>query len=100
MAVFLSELMSNTALVAMMMPILAPASESLGIHPYLLMIPATLAASFSFMMPIGTPPNAIVYGSGHIKMHQMMKTGFILHILGAFGVALVAPVLIRQIYGG
>lgn len=97
--IFLSELMSNTALVAMMIPILSPISESLGIHPYLLMIPATIASSFAFMMPIGTPPNAIVYASGHVRMPQMLKAGFVLNILGAFWIALVAPVLIKQIYG-
>lgn len=97
--IFLSELMSNTALVAMMMPILAAASGSLGVHPYLLMIPATIASSLSFMMPVGTPPNAIVYGTGHVQMHQMMKAGLVLNILGAFWVALTAPALIRQIYG-
>lgn len=98
--ILLSELMSNTALVAMMMPILASVAGPLGIHPYLLMIPATIASSFAFMMPIGTPPNAIVYGSGHVPMHQMMKTGLVLNVLGVFWIALVAPALIKQIYGG
>ncbi len=97
--VFLSELMSNTALVAILMPVLVPASESLGIHPYLLMIPATIASSFAFMMPVGTPPNAIVCGSGHVRMHQMMKAGLVLNLIGVIWVASVAPVLIREIYG-
>ncbi len=86
-ATFLSELMSNTAQVMLMIPILAATSKSLGVHPFCLMMPATMAASLAFMMPVGTPPNAIVFGSGHVSIPQMARTGFFLNLLGAVWIA-------------
>jgi sodium-dependent dicarboxylate transporter 2/3/5 len=80
---FLSELTSNTALAAMMMPILGATATAMGIHPYLLMIPATIAASSGFILPVATPPNAIVFGSGYLKLSQMARAGFLLDLLGA-----------------
>jgi sodium-dependent dicarboxylate transporter 2/3/5 len=71
----LSELASNTAVAAATLPVLASAAGGLGVHPYVLMIPATLAASCGFMLPVATPPNAIVFGSGRISMRQMLVAG-------------------------
>lgn len=79
--VFLTEMTSNTATTATLVPILAAIAPSLNIHPYALIIPASIAASCAFMLPIATPPNAIVFGSGHITMPQMRKTGFWLNLL-------------------
>jgi sodium-dependent dicarboxylate transporter 2/3/5 len=73
--VFLSELTSNTAQVATMVPILAAAAPGLGIDPLLLILPCAMAASCAFMMPVGTPPNAIVFGSGLITLRRMCRTG-------------------------
>ncbi|MEM7401234.1 MAG: SLC13 family permease [Pseudomonadota bacterium] len=79
--VFLTELTSNTATTATLVPVLAAIAPALNIHPYLLIIPAAIAASCAFMLPIATPPNAIVFGSGHIQMQEMRKTGFWLNLV-------------------
>ena len=96
--IFLTELTSNTATTATLVPILSGIAIGVGIHPYLLIFPATLAASFAFMMPIATPPNAIVFGSGHITIAEMCKAGFWLNILGvitisAFTFFVIKPIL-------
>jgi solute carrier family 13 (sodium-dependent dicarboxylate transporter), member 2/3/5 len=80
--VFMSELTSNTAQVATMLPILAALAPVLGVPPALLLLPATIAASCAFMMPVGTPPNAIVFGTGLVRMPQMIKAGFWLNVTG------------------
>ncbi len=86
---FLTELTSNTATTEMVLPILAGISISSGIDPLLLMIPATLSASMAFMLPVATPPNAIVFGSGRITMGQMARTGLILNLAGAVIITLM-----------
>jgi len=98
--VFLTELASNTATVATFVPILAAVAPSLGVSPYLLIVPATIAASCGFMLPAGTPPNALVFGSGYIRIAQMIRAGFWLDLIGivlitALTFALVIPLLIR-----
>ncbi|HEX5639695.1 MAG TPA: DASS family sodium-coupled anion symporter [Burkholderiaceae bacterium] len=80
--VFMSELTSNTAQVATMLPILAALAPVLGIPAGVLLVPATVAASCAFMMPVGTPPNAIVFGTGLVRMPDMMKAGLWLNIAG------------------
>lgn len=80
--VFMSELTSNTAQVATMLPILAGLAPVLGVPPALLLVPSTIAASCAFMMPVGTPPNAIVFGTGLVRMPQMIKAGLWLNITG------------------
>jgi sodium-dependent dicarboxylate transporter 2/3/5 len=79
---FLTEFTSNVATVNAIVPIIAAAAVALKIDPRLLMIPATIAASCGFMMPIGTPPNAIVFGTGRIKVVQMARYGLILDVAG------------------
>ena len=81
-----------------MLPILARASDAMGVSPLLLMVPATISASCAFMMPVATPPNAIVFASGHIEMGRMVKTGIIINFIGVILVTLTfyliaAPVL-------
>jgi sodium-dependent dicarboxylate transporter 2/3/5 len=82
MTVFLSEITSNTAQVATMLPVLAAMAPKLGIDPYALIIACTLGASSAYMMPVGTPPNAIVFGTGLVRMPQMMKAGVWLNLTG------------------
>ncbi len=77
----LSELTSNTATAQIILPILASLAVELKIEPLLLMVPATLAASFGFMLPVGTPPNAIVFSSQRLKVKDMVKAGIIVDIL-------------------
>lgn len=79
---FLTELTSNTATAQIVLPILASLSVELNINPILLMIPATLSASFAFMLPVGTPPNAIVFSSRRLKIADMAKAGLIVNFLG------------------
>ncbi len=86
---FLTEVTSNTATTQMILPILASVAVQNQINPLLLMIPATLSASCAFMMPIATPPNAIVFGSGRIKIADMAKTGIIINIIGIIMVTLL-----------
>lgn len=80
--IFVTEIMSNLALVTLMVPVVGNFSLSLGLPPEYLCIPLTLAASCAFMLPVGTPPNAIVFSSGFIKIHEMAKIGFILNVFG------------------
>jgi len=80
--IFLTELTSNTATTAMLVPILAALAPGLGVSPYLLIVPAALAASCAFMMPVATPPNAIVFGSGYLTIAQMCKAGIWLNLVG------------------
>lgn len=79
---FLTEFTSNVATVNAVLPIIAAASIALKVDPQLLMIPATISASCAFMLPIGTPPNAIVFGTGRIRMSQMAGYGLIMNLVG------------------
>ena len=79
---FQTEITSNSAVVTLILPILASGATVFGIDPRLLMIPATLSASCAFMMPIATPPQAIIYGSGYVTVRQMMKAGIWFNLLG------------------
>jgi len=90
---FLTEVASNTAVANMMMPILVAIASKTGMEAYALMIPATLACSLAFMFPISTPPNAIVYSSGYIKMEDMIKTGITLHIIGIAVIMFLSQIL-------
>lgn len=95
---FLTEVSSNTALAQLMLPVLAEVCRSLGLDPLTLMVPCTISASCAFMLPVATPPNAIVFGSGVVRMGQMVRSGFLLNILGVilvtgFFYLLAAPML-------
>lgn len=85
---FLTEVTSNTATTEVMLPVLAGAAGAMSVHPLLLMLPATLSASCAFMLPIATPPNAIIFGSGQIEMRQMVRAGILLNLLGAVLISL------------
>jgi len=86
---FLTELTSNIASTEMILPILAGMAVSIQINPLLLMIPATLAASLAFMLPVATPPNAIIFGTGRLEIKDMVKTGFLLNLAGIIITTLV-----------
>ncbi len=91
--ILLSELASNTAVAAMGMPVLAAAATGLGQDPIVFMAAGALAASSAFMLPVGTPPNAIVFGTGYVSMRQMVRAGLWLNLLSVFVVTLVALLL-------
>lgn len=78
---FLTELMSNMALTSLLLPVIAGVAISMGENPLLLCIPVTMAASFAFMMPVATPPNAIIFSSGKVTVPQMMRAGLVLNLL-------------------
>ncbi|WP_339173710.1 DASS family sodium-coupled anion symporter [Solibacillus sp. FSL R5-0691] len=94
----LTEITSNTATASMMYPIMAALAVALGVHPYALMIAASVAASCAFMLPVATPPNAAVFGSGYIKIKDMMKAGFALNIFGVVFITLSIYFLIPVLW--
>ncbi len=88
-SIFLSEVMSNVAQVIVFAPVVTIIAELMGINPFLLGIPMTLAASCASMLPMGTPPNAIVFSSGYIKISDMIKAGFIMNLVSILLIVLV-----------
>jgi sodium-dependent dicarboxylate transporter 2/3/5 len=94
---FLTELTSNTATSQMVLPILAALGTAIGKNPLLLMVPATLASSFAFLMPVATPPNAIIFGTGRVKVMDMVKVGIIFEFIGiliiTLGIIILGPIL-------
>jgi sodium-dependent dicarboxylate transporter 2/3/5 len=96
---FLTEITSNTATTQVMLPILARVSLAMGLHPLLLMLPATISASCAFMLPVATPPNAIVFGSGKVSMGRMVRTGIILNLVGVVLITLLIYFVARSVLG-
>lgn len=86
---FLTELTSNTATTEMILPVLAGLAISTGINPIMLMIPATMSASMAFMLPVATPPNAIIFGTGRISVSTMARTGLLINLAGALIISLM-----------
>ncbi len=96
--IFLTELTSNTATAAMVMPILSAVAIGLGQNPLLLVVPAAVAASCAFMLPVATPPNAIVFGSGYVTIPQMVRSGFGLNIVGIILTVVVTYLLVIPVF--
>ncbi len=97
---FFSEFTSNTATSNILMPILAAAAAANGMEPAMLMFPATLSNSLAFMLPVGTPPNALVFGTGRVRMADMVRYGLLLNLAGSVIVTLVCWKLIPIVLGG
>ena len=97
---FFSEFTSNTATSNILMPILAAAAAANGMEPAMLMFPATLSNSLAFMLPVGTPPNALVFGTGRVRMADMVRYGLLLNLAGSAIVTLVCWKLIPIVLGG
>ncbi|MGB8193995.1 MAG: DASS family sodium-coupled anion symporter [Chitinophagaceae bacterium] len=93
-SLFISEVMSNIAQVIVFAPVIGGMADALHIDPILLGLPMTLGASCASMMPMGTPPNAIVFASGHIRMNQMMKTGFVMNLVAVVLITLFCWLLV------
>ncbi len=98
-SLFLTEIMSNVALVTIFLPVVGAIALGMGIDPLLVCIPVTLAASCAFMLPMSTPPNAIVFASGYLKVSQMVRAGFILNILSILFIAILATYVLGWILG-
>lgn len=96
---FLTEVMTNTALTTIMMPILAASTVASGTDPLLMMVPCALAASLAFMLPSGTAPNAIVFSSGHLSVAYMARVGLALNLLSAIVVIAATFLLARPVFG-
>jgi sodium-dependent dicarboxylate transporter 2/3/5 len=88
-ALFLTEVMSNVALVTVLLPVVFGISAEMDVNPLLLTIPVTMAASCAFMMPISTPPNAVVYSSGYVSVKQMLRAGIWMNIVSVIIIALI-----------
>lgn len=95
---FLTELTSNVATTTIFMPIIASMATVAEVHPFLLMIPATISASCAFMLPVATPPNAIIFGSGHVSIPDMVRAGIILNIVGVVLVTLVGYFVVVPVF--
>ena len=96
--IYLTELNSNTATVATFMPILIIFAISINQNPLFFVIPATIAASCAFMLPIATPPNAVVFGSGKIAIKDMIKAGFLLNIISVVVVTIISIIFIKLVF--
>ena len=98
LVIFMTEVMSNTALATIMIPVVISIGQGLNIDPLLLAIPVALAASCAFMMPVATPPNAIVFSSGHIRMKEMTRAGIFLNVISIGIILLTATTVVRWLY--
>ena len=78
---FLTEITSNLATTAMLLPVLAPMALTIDVHPFVLMVAAAVAASCAFMLPVATPPNAVVFGSGYLRIPDMVSKGVVMNII-------------------
>jgi len=97
--VFLTEITSNTATAAAFLPILASSAIGIGQNPMLFVIPAAIAASCAFMLPVATPPNAIVYGSGKVTIPQMAKAGVWLNVIVSIVLTIASYTLFAYVFG-
>ena len=96
---FLTEITSNLATTAMLLPILAPMALSIDVHPYILMVSATVAASCAFMLPVATPPNAVVFGSGYLRIPDMVRTGIWMNILSILLLTIIVYFFLPYLWG-
>jgi sodium-dependent dicarboxylate transporter 2/3/5 len=98
LVIFLTELTSNLATTATFLPIMAALALQLDVSPVLLCIPVTLAASCAFMLPVATPPNAVIYASGQVTIRQMMRAGFSLNLLSTALITLAGLYYVPQLF--
>ncbi|WP_458747575.1 SLC13 family permease [Candidatus Nitrosocosmicus sp. T] len=96
--VFAGEIISNTATAALLLPISASLATSLSIDPLLLMVPITVATSIGFIMPVATPPNAIVFSSEFVTTRKMARVGLPLDLIGIVGVTVMTVILVPWIF--
>jgi len=95
---FLTELTSNTATTGTFLPVVAALAIGINVDPLIFALPATLAASCAFMLPVATPPNGIVYGSGYIRIPEMVKAGFVLNIIGIVILSILALIVAPAVF--
>ena len=95
---FLTEITSNTATATMILPVVAALALALNIHPFALMVPCAMAANCAFMLPVGTPPNAIIFATEKLRIVEMVRTGFVMNIIAATLIVLVVYFLMPIIW--
>ena len=95
---FLTEITSNLATTAMLLPILAPMALSIDVHPYILLVSATVASSCAFMLPVATPPNAVVFGSGYLRIPDMVRTGIWMNLISILLLSIVVYFLLPYLW--
>jgi sodium-dependent dicarboxylate transporter 2/3/5 len=91
---FLTEITSNLATTAMLLPVLAPLALEVGVHPFGLMVGAAVAASCAYMLPVATPPNAVVFGSGYLRIPDMVSKGIVLNLFSIFVISIMVYFLL------
>ena len=96
---FLTEITSNLATTAMLLPVLAPLALEINVHPFGLMVGAAIAASCAFMLPVATPPNAVVFGSGYLKIQDMVTRGVIMNIFSILLITLMVYLILPIVWG-
>ncbi|WP_404407164.1 SLC13 family permease [Jeotgalibacillus malaysiensis] len=97
--VFLTEITSNTASATMLMPIMAALAVAVDVHPFAVMVPAAVAASCAFMLPVATPPNAVVFGSGYLKMIDMVRAGIWMNFAATIALVAFVILLLPLVFG-
>ncbi|WP_435073728.1 SLC13 family permease [Halorubrum sp. HHNYT27] len=97
--VFLTEVTSNSATASLFIPVMGSLGASLAVSPLILMVTVSVAASFAFMLPVATPPNAIVFGSGYLSIPQMARVGFWLNLLGILFLTVMTYVWLPIVWG-
>ena len=95
---FLTEITSNLATTAMILPVLAAMAVTIGVHPYILMVGATVAASCAFMLPVATPPNAVVFGSGYLTIPDMIRAGIGLNLISILLLTLFTYFILPELW--
>ena len=96
---FLTEITSNTATATMIIPVVAALALALEIHPFALMIPCAMAANCAFMLPVGTPPNAIIFATNKLSILEMVKTGFAMNVIASLLIVMAVYFLVPVIWG-
>lgn len=96
---FLTEITSNLATTAMLLPVLAPMALTVDIHPFILMVGAAVAASCAFMLPVATPPNAVVFGAGYLRIPDMVSKGFVMNIISIIVLTLFVYFVLPMLWG-
>ena len=97
--IFAGEMISNTATAALIIPVVATLASSFSINPMLLMVPVAVATSYGFMMPVGTPPNALAFATGHVTVPKMARAGIFMDLIGIAVVTVLTILLVPLVWG-
>ncbi|MEQ9403935.1 MAG: SLC13 family permease [Cyclobacteriaceae bacterium] len=96
---FLTEITSNLATTAMLLPILAPMALAFDLHPYMILVSVTIAASCAFMLPVATPPNAVVFGSGYLRIPDMIRAGIFMNVISILIITIFTYYFLPVVWG-